>query len=103
MSGEAGPEYSAQQGENERRSLSSRDPLAEEDECPSCAAKFGASLRAASEEALGRGYHVLRFSCGTCFSKLAASTDDVGRLGITLDKSGVSGEFLVIGPEEAKT
>jgi hypothetical protein len=47
---------------------------------------------------LTRGFHCFRFTCGACFGKLVASTDHSGRLQISPDLSGVSGEFPILEP-----
>ena len=69
------------------------------EECPLCSARFGESLRADCEEAMGRGSHVFRFLCGGCGRLLVAAMDDIGRIGISLDKTRIPGEFPVISPE----
>ena len=69
-----------------------------ENGCPLCGTAFGDELRQECELALTRGFHCFRFTCGSCFGKLVASTDHAGRLQVSPDLSGVSGEFPIMEP-----
>jgi hypothetical protein len=67
--------------------------------CASCGARFGQDLIDRCERSEERGFNCFRFTCGGCMEKLIASMDHVGRLGVTKDVSGISGEFPVMEPE----
>jgi hypothetical protein len=71
----------------------------ERSKCPSCGAVFGASLLEHCKRTIGDGFTTCRFACGLCVEKLVASLDTFERLGVTLDKSGVSAEYPIIIPE----
>lgn len=73
--------------------------LMERSMCPSCGAVFGDSLCEHCERSIQRGFTSCRFACGSCGEKLVASLDTFDRLGVTLDKSGVSAEYPIILPE----
>ena len=69
--------------------------------CPLCGTAFGNELAQECELALSRGFHCFRFTCGSCFGKLVASTDNAGRLQVSPDLSGVSGEFPIMEPSDS--
>jgi hypothetical protein len=69
--------------------------------CPLCSATYGAAVVELCELAMDRGQNFSLFTCGSCKVTLVASMDHVGRVGITLDVSGISGEFPAIAPVNA--
>jgi len=77
--------------------LSDSAPMESEGKCPVCLATFGMSLRDKSEDALYRvGFRAIRITCGSCFAKLIATIDQVGRLSLTEDKTSFSGEVPIV-------
>ena len=87
----------AGQGCGERRNLGVKPPAGRgATACPLCSATFGNAVVELCELAMDRRQNFFLFTCGSCKATLVASMDHVGRVGITMDVSGLSGEFPVI-------
>jgi hypothetical protein len=83
----------------ERRNLGVKPPAGHgASACPLCSATFGNAVIELCELAMDRRQIFFLFTCGSCKATLVASMDHVGRVGITLNVSGLSGESPVIAP-----